>query len=108
MAEQNLNTEPSNITKPVLCITPNIRNINNHKLKTNIMIRRNFNMETILDFGKHKNKTIKELFDADENSYLMWIYDTFDADFSKEIEQELECRMGESSDLSRSIIWGDY
>lgn len=49
-------------------------------------------MKTVLDFGKHKGKTIKELFDADQDSYLMWMYENFHADFSKDIEQELEWR----------------
>lgn len=72
-------------------------------------VRRSFSMETILDFGKHKGKTIKELFDADEDSYLMWVYENFDADFSKDIEQELEWRLAESNDIARSFMWGgDY
>lgn len=72
-------------------------------------VRRSFSMETVLDFGKHKGKTIKELFDADEDSYLMWIYENFDADFSKDIEQELEWRLAESNYIARSFMWGgDY
>ena len=69
-------------------------------------VRRSFSMKTVLDFGKHKGKTIKELFDADEDSYLMWVYENFDADFSKEIEQELEWRLAESNDIARSFMWG--
>jgi len=66
-------------------------------------------METILDFGKHKGKTIKQLFDEDEDNYLMWVYGNFEADFSKDIEQELECRLAESNDIARSFMWGgDY
>ena len=38
-----------------------------------------------------------------------WVYENFDADFSKEIEQELEWRLAESNDIARSFMWGgDY
>ena len=69
-------------------------------------VRRSFSMSTVLDFGKHKGKTIKQLFDMYEDTYLMWIYENFDAAFSKDIEQELEWRLAESKDIARSYMWG--
>ena len=73
------------------------------------VVRRSFSMGTTLDFGKYKGKTIKQLFDEDEDSYLMWVYENFDANFSKDIEKELEWRIAESNDISRSFMrGGDY
>jgi len=65
-----------------------------------------FTMETKLNFGKYKGTTVKELFDLDKDSYLLWIYENFNATFSKEIEEELEWRLAENDDIARSFIWG--
>jgi len=67
---------------------------------------RSFSMETKLNFGKYKGTTIKELFDLDKDSYLLWIYENFDANFSKEIVDELEWRLAENEDIARSFMWG--
>ena len=68
---------------------------------------RNFSMNTVLNFGKHKGKTIKQLFDADEDIYIMWMFENIEGDWSGEIEKELEWRQAESEDLKRMYIWGN-
>lgn len=65
----------------------------------------NFTKETILDFGKHKGKSIKQLFDEDEESYIMWMFENIDGNWSTEIEQELEWRQAESDQLGRDFMW---
>ena len=67
---------------------------------------RKFTMETILDFGKHKGKSIKQLFDEDEESYIMWMFENIFGNWSTEIEHELEWRQAESEQLGRDFMWG--
>ena len=55
-------------------------------------VMRSFSMQTVLDFGKHKGKSIQQLFDADEESYVMWMFENIDGKWSSEIERELEWR----------------
>jgi hypothetical protein len=69
-------------------------------------IMRSFSMDTVLDFGKHRGKTIKQLFDADEDSYVMWLFENIDGNWSSEIERELECRQAESNQIGRNFMWG--
>ncbi len=69
-------------------------------------VMRSFYMCTVLDFGKHKGKTIKQLFDADEESYVMWMYENIDGNWSSEIERELEWRQAESNQIGRDFMWG--
>ena len=69
-------------------------------------VMRSFSMNTVLDFGKHKGKSIKELFDADEESYIMWMFENIDGNWSSEIERELECRQAESNQIGRDFMWG--
>lgn len=64
-----------------------------------------FEMETILSFGKHKGKSIKDLFNEDEESYIMWMFENIDGKWSPEIERELEWRLAESSQLKMDHIW---
>lgn len=63
-------------------------------------------METVLDFGKHKGKTIKQLFDEDEELYVMWMFENIDGKWSFEIERELEWRQAESDQIGGDFIWG--
>lgn len=76
-----------------------------NKLKQNAVMR-SFSMETVLDFGKHKGKTIKQLFDEDEESYIMWMFENIDGKWSFEIERELEWRQAESDQIGRDFMWG--
>lgn len=76
-----------------------------NKLKQNVVMR-SFSMETVLDFGKHKGKTIKQLFDEDEESYIMWMFENIDGKWSFEIERELEWRQAESDQIGGDFIWG--
>ena len=69
-------------------------------------VMRSFSMNTVLDFGKHKGKSIKELFDADEESYIMWMFEAIDGNWSGEIERELEWRQAESNQIGRDFMWG--
>ena len=69
-------------------------------------VMRSFSMDTVLDFGKHKGKSIKELFDADEESYVMWMFENIDGNWSGEIERELEWRQAESNQIGRDFMWG--
>ena len=75
------------------------------ELKQNAVMR-SFSMETVLDFGKHKGKTIKQLFDEDEESYIMWMFENIDGKWSSKIEGELECRQAESDQIGRDFMWG--
>ena len=76
-----------------------------NKLKQNAVMR-SFSMETVLDFGKHKGKTIKQLFDEDEELYVMWMFENIDGKWSFEIERELEWRQAESDQIGRDFMWG--
>jgi hypothetical protein len=76
-----------------------------NKLKQNVVMR-SFSMETVLDFGKHKGKTIKQLFDEDEELYVMWMFENIDGKWSFEIERELEWRQAESDQIGGDFIWG--
>lgn len=67
---------------------------------------RNFSMQTVLEFGKHKGKSIQQLFDEDEEPYVMWMFENIDGKWSSEIERELEWRQAESEDLKREFSWG--
>jgi hypothetical protein len=69
-------------------------------------VMRSFSMDTVLDFGKHKGKSIKELFDADEESYVMWMFENIEGNWAGEIERELEWRQAESNQIGREIMWG--
>ena len=69
-------------------------------------VMRSFSMDTVLDFGKHKGKTIKQLFDGDEESYVMWMFENIDGNWSGEIERELEWRQAESNQIGRDFMWG--
>lgn len=69
-------------------------------------VMRSFSMQTVLDFGKHKGKSIQQLFDEDEESYIMWMFENIDGKWSCEIERELEWRQAESEDLKREFSWG--
>lgn len=69
-------------------------------------VMRSFSMQTVLDFGKHKGKSIQQLFDDDEESYVMWMFENIDGKWSSEIERELEWRQAESEDLKREFSWG--
>ena len=69
-------------------------------------VMRSFSMDTVLDFGKHRGKTIKQLFDADEDSYVMWLFENIDGNWSSEIERELEWRQAESNQIGREFMWG--
>lgn len=69
-------------------------------------VMRSFSMDTVLDFGKHKGKSIKELFNADEESYIMWMFENIDGNWSGEIERELEWRQAESNQIGRDFMWG--
>lgn len=75
------------------------------ELKQNAVMR-GFSMETVLDFGKHKGKTIKQLFDEDEELYVMWMFENIDVKWSSEIERELEWRQAESDQIGRDFMWG--
>lgn len=45
-----------------------------------------FDVDTTLDFGKHKGHAIEDIFDSDPD-YLVWIYENFeDVDWSDEAE----------------------
>lgn len=74
-----------------------------NKLKQNAVMR-SFSMETVLDFGKHKGKTIKQLFDEDEELYVMWMFENIDGKWSFEIERELEWRQAESDQIGGDFI----
>lgn len=76
-----------------------------NKLKQNVVMR-SFSMETVLDFGKRKGKTIKQLFDEDEELYVMWMFENIDGKWSFEIERELEWRQAESDQIGRDFMWG--
>jgi hypothetical protein len=55
-------------------------------------VMHSFSMQTVLEFGKHKGKSIQRLFDEDEESYIMWMFKNIDGKWSSEIEKELEWR----------------
>ena len=74
-----------------------------NKLKQNVVMR-SFSMKTVLDFGKHKGKTIKQLFDEDEEFYVMWMFENIDGKWSFEIERELEWRQAESDQIGGDFI----
>lgn len=65
-----------------------------------------FSMTTVLQFGKHEGKTIQQLFDENEESYIMWMFETIRGKWSTEIELELEHRRAESYDIGRDYMWG--
>lgn len=67
-------------------------------------VMRSFSMQTVLDFGKHKGKSIQQLFDEDEESYVMWMFENIDGKWSSEIERELEWRQAESENLKREFF----
>jgi len=69
---------------------------------------RSFSMDTVIDFGKHKGKSIKQLFDEDEESYVMWMFENIEGNWSGEIERELEWRQAESNQIGRDFMWGLY
>lgn len=71
-------------------------------MKTN----NNFTMETILNFGKHQGKSIKQLFNEDQESYIMWMFEKIDGNWATEIERELEWRQAESYQIGRDFMWG--
>lgn len=69
-------------------------------------VMRSFSMQTVLEFGKHKGKSIQQLFDEDEESYIMWMFENIDGKWSSEIERELEWRQAESNQIGRDFMWG--
>jgi hypothetical protein len=76
------------------------------KNETKPLKQRSFSIQTVLDFGKHKGKSIQQLFDEDEESYVMWMFENIDGKWSSEIERELEWRQAESEELKREFTWG--
>lgn len=69
-------------------------------------VMRSFSMQTVLEFGKYKGKSIQQLFDEDEESYVMWMFENIDGKWSSEIERELEWRQAESNQIGRDFMWG--
>jgi hypothetical protein len=69
-------------------------------------VMRSFSMDTVIGFGKHKGKSIKQLFDADDESYVMWMFENIEGNWSGEIERELEWRQAESNQIGRDFMWG--
>jgi len=65
-----------------------------------------FRMSTVLSFGKHKGKSIQQLFDEDEESYIMWMFESIDGKWSRGIERELEERQAQCNDIRRDHAWG--
>lgn len=68
-------------------------------------VMRSFSMKTVLEFGKHKGKSIQQLFDEDEESYVMWMFENVEGKWSCEIERELEWRQAESNQIGRDFMW---
>jgi len=64
-----------------------------------------FNKNTILDFGKHQNKTIKDLFDQSEYAYIYWMIDNIPGEYSDDIIIELEHLEQENNDIRNEFIY---
>lgn len=64
-----------------------------------------FSMKTILQFGRHKGKSIQQLFDEEEDSYVMWMFENIDGEWSSQIEREFELLQSECESLKREFIW---
>lgn len=77
----------------------------NKPLKQHVVMR-SFSMDTVLCFGKNKGKSIKQLFDADDERYVMWMFENIEGNWSGEIERELEWRKAESNQIGRDFMWG--
>lgn len=64
-------------------------------------------MNTKLDFGKFKGKTIKELFDMDKENYIYWMYHKTDYVLSEKVINCLNVIDFENNDLRREISIGN-
>lgn len=66
-----------------------------------------YDMDTELDFGKHRGKTIKELFDLEENNYVNWLHHKSSYVLSDRIVCELRLINFENEDIKRSFTLGN-
>lgn len=48
-----------------------------------------YDMDTVLNFGKHKGKIIKQLFNENEENYIFWLYYKNICEFSENVKNEL-------------------
>ena len=60
-------------------------------------------MNSILEFGKHKGKTIKQLFDEDEENYVKWLVENVKGNYSPTIIDEISLRDFENEELCREF-----
>lgn len=61
-----------------------------------------YKMNSVLDFGKYKGKTIEQLLKEDKENYLWWMYNS-GFKLNKDIINEIEIREFENEDLRKNF-----